>query len=282
MSTHLRTFIWKVFLLSTVLGSIFALSSQFYVNGFFNLKSTQPTIQTENLKVFAKLNNSNLWSISVAITTNIGTSHKLITQLPASIYRDVMSIEEAMYNRKTANDEIIWKNMIATTEYANVLKTSVKNLIGNSLNKKDVLDAYISQLEFRYENAVNNQKNLVKQKELFISAMTISNTDINNIKNKIQADFIADDSEASLGNIDNFLKVKNEYYFAKTYVVYINQFLWEYQRLNAYNKNLLDVLINNKEAILKDTYLIIPNNGWLEALKSLDLIFEEADFKNNK
>jgi hypothetical protein len=75
------------------------------------------------------------------------------------------------------------------------------------------------------------------------------------------------------------LKAKNEYYFAKTYVVYINQFLWEYQRLNAYNKNLLDVLINNKEAILKDAYLIIPDNGWLEALKSLDLIFEEADFK---
>ncbi len=156
MSTHLRTFIWKVFLLSTVLGSIFALSSQFYVNWFFNLKSTKPTTQTENVKVFPKLNNSNLWSISVAITTNIGTSHKLITELPASIYKDVMSIEEAMYDKKTASDEIIWKNMIATTEYTNVLKTSVKNLIWNSLNKKDVLDAYISQLEFRDENAVNN------------------------------------------------------------------------------------------------------------------------------
>jgi hypothetical protein len=55
--------------------------------------------------------------------------------------------------------------------------------------------------------------------------MTIATTNINNIKSKIQADFIADDAEASLENIDRFLKAKNEYYFAKTYVVYIDQFL---------------------------------------------------------
>ena len=280
MSTHLKTFVWKVFLLSTVLGSIFALSSQFYVNGFFSMKSDQTIEEAENVKIFPKLNNSNLWSISVAISTNIGINHKLINQLPASIYKEIMSIEEAMYDNKKASNEIIWKNMIATAEYANVLKTSIKNLIWNSLNKEDVLEAYISQLEFRYENAVNNQSNLITQKNTFSASMILANNEVISIKNKIQADFIADDADASLENINAYLKAKNEYYFAKTYIIYINQFLWEYQNLNAYNKNLLDVLINNKEAILKDTYLIIPDSGWLDSLKSLDLIFEEADFKN--
>jgi hypothetical protein len=58
--------------------------------------------------------------------------------------------------------------------------------------------------------------------------------------------------------------------------------LWEYQKLNAYNKILLDGLINNKDAILKDTHVVIPDNWWIESLKSLDLIFEEADFKSKK
>jgi hypothetical protein len=28
--------------------------------------------------------------------------------------------------------------------------------------------------------------------------------------------------------------------------------------------------------------VIIPDNGWIEALKALDLLFEEADFKNKQ
>jgi hypothetical protein len=172
-----------------------------------------------------------------------------------------MSIEDAMFNKKKAKDEIIGKNMIATQEYRNVLQTSVKNLILNSLNKQEFLEAYISQLEFRYETAYNNQSNLLKQKKIFNNSMLLANSEILKIKAKIGLDFNANDSEASLVNIDNYLLEKNKYYFARTYIIYINQFLREYQQLNDYNKNLLDVLINNKEAIIKETYLVIPNNG---------------------
>jgi hypothetical protein len=91
--------------------------------------------------------------------------------------------------------------------------------------------------------------------------MSEANGEILSIKNKISVDFNANDAESSIENIDNYLIEKNKYYFARTYNIYINQFLREYQYLNGYNKNLLDVLINNKEAIIKDAYLIVPNNG---------------------
>jgi hypothetical protein len=172
-----------------------------------------------------------------------------------------MSFQEAMFDRKKAKDAIIGQNMISIQEYRNVLQTSIKNLIGNALNKKDVLDAYISQLEYRYQNTVNIQKNLLEQRQIFENEMTSANEKIVQIKAKIQQDFNNYDESESLENIDNFLEEKQRYYFARTYVVYINQFLKEYQYLNAYNKNLLDVLINNKEAIIKDAYVIIPNNG---------------------
>lgn len=280
MSIQLRKFFGKILLLSTILGIFISVWSHYYVNWFKKIPNIQIQNNTENSKNFQKTNNSDMASISVAITTNIWTSHKLLNSLPASIYKDVMSIEDAMFDRKKASDEIIWKNMIATQEYKNVLKTSIKNLIGNSLNKQEVLDAYISQLEFRYESAISNYKNLLTQKELFMQSMQVSDEEIINIKTKIEIDFKANDANASLENIDKFLQAKNEYHFARTYIIYINQFLSEYQQLNEYNKGLLDVLINNKEAIIKDTQLIIPDNWWIESLKALDLLFEEADYKN--
>lgn len=279
MSIHLRRFVGKIFILSTILGILFSVWTHFYVNGFQKITNIQQEETNTNAGKFVKSNNADMAMISVAITTNIWTSHKLLNSLPASIYKDVMSIEDAMFNKQKATDEIIWKNMIAVQEYRNVLKTSIKNLIGNSLNKQEVLEAYISQLEFRYETAINNQKNLIKQKELFTVSMAEANAEILKVKNKITVDFNANDAQASIENIDSYLEHKKKFYFARTYNIYINQFLREYQYLNGYNKNLLDVLINNKEAIIKDAYLIVPDNGWLESLKALDLLFEESDFK---
>ncbi len=282
MTIHLRRFLGKIFILSTILGILLSAWNHFYVNWFQKITNIQDNKTEGNQWKFQKTNNSDMAIISVAITTNIWTNHKLLNTLPTSIYKDVMSIEDAMFNKKKAKDEIIGKNMIATQEYRNVLQTSVKNLILNSLNKQEFLEAYISQLEFRYETAYNNQSNLLKQKKIFNNSMLLANSEILKIKAKIGLDFNANDSEASLVNIDNYLLEKNKYYFARTYIIYINQFLREYQQLNDYNKNLLDVLINNKEAIIKETYLVIPNNGWIESLKALDLLFEEADFKSKQ
>ncbi|MDA7494832.1 hypothetical protein N8455_00660 [Candidatus Gracilibacteria bacterium] len=279
MSIHLRKFLGKILLLSTILGIIFSVGSHYYVNGFQKKPVLIQHIDNTNTLNFQKSNNADMASISVAITTNIGTSHKLLTTLPASIYKEVMSFEEAMYDKKKASDEIIGKNMIATQEYRNVLKTNVKNLIGNSLHKQEVLEAYISQLEYRYEAAVETYQNLSQQKDTFTAAMNLANEEVLKIKNKISVDFQANDADASLENIDAYLEAKREYYFARTYIVYINQFLYAYQQLNGYNAKLLDVLINNKEAIIKDAYVIVPGNGGIESLKALDLLFEEADFK---
>jgi hypothetical protein len=73
-------------------------------------------------------------------------------------------------------------------------------------------------------------------------------------------DFKNSDSEGSLENINNYLELKNEYNNARVYISYIDKFLIQYNFLNNYNKNLATVLIKNKEAILKDAYLVIPTD----------------------
>ena len=276
MIRELKISLIKVIVLSITLVLVFNIWENL-INA--NSQYINKEIKKENKEVFKKLNSSNLWTTWVAITTNLWIRYKQTKELPVSIYKEVMSIEEIFWNEKNANNELIWKNMLIIKEYKNVLKTNIKSMINSSLNKKDLIDAFIEQLEFRYINWTKNAKNLIKQRNIFISTMEKSNNNIEILKWKINSDFKAYNSSWSLEKINTYLKLKKEYYYAKTYIVYINQFLKEYSILNNYNKKLLDVLINNKEAIIKNAYVVIPDKWWLESLKSFNLIYEESEIK---
>jgi hypothetical protein len=145
-------------------------------------------------------------------------------------------------------------------EYRNVLKTDIKQLIDSSYDKSKILNAFIDQLEFRYIEANNNIKNLNEQKTVFITNINNSNTQIETLKTKIQSDFQNNNSEESIKNLNKYLDLKKEYYYSRTYIIYINHFLTEFNYLNNYNKLLLDTLINNKEAIIKNAFIVIPDS----------------------
>jgi hypothetical protein len=51
---------------------------------------------------------------------------------------------------------------------------------------------------------------------------------VNLVKSKIESDFQNDKAEESVENINNYVKYKNDYYYARTYIIYINHFLYEY------------------------------------------------------
>jgi len=89
--------------------------------------------------------------------------------------------------------------------------------------------------------------------------MVEANAQTEILKTKINTDYQKRDAAASKENINNYLEQKNKYNYARTYVIYINQFLREYALLNDYNKKLLDTLINNKTAIIKEAYVVIPD-----------------------
>jgi hypothetical protein len=150
--------------------------------------------------------------------------------------------------------------MIAIEEYKNILKTNVKQLIDSSYDKPRILDAFIDQLEYRYTINSKNIKTLIDQKTVFTNNMTSVNTEINSLKLKIGKDFSENNASESLKNIDSYLEYKKEYYYSRTYIVYINHFLSEYNYLNKYNKLLLDTLINNKDALIKDAFVVIPDS----------------------
>ena len=279
MSRQMNKFLKKVFTLSIILVLIFNIWDNL-INANTTPKNNTDTQKNENKSNFKNIHTPMLWISWVAISTNVWTRFKQINELPVTIYKEVMSFEKALWNNDLAKKELIWNNMLAVQEYKNILQTSIKKLLSNSSDRQSILEAYIGQLEYRYEKWIDHEKTLLNQRAILTQAMEKSNAELEQLKQKIGNDFNNNDAEESLTNIDELLEIKRRYYFAKTYIVFINEFLKEYVLLNKYNKVLLDLLINNKEALIKDASVIIPNNGWINSLKSFWLLFDEADIKN--
>jgi len=234
---------------------------------------------TDNNSNFKKTNNNSFWKTWVAISTNIWIRYTQVWKIPATIYKEVFSINEIVTNKENANKELIWKNMQSVNEYKNVLKTDVKQLLNASYDKSSILNAFIEQLEYRFALWVENIKVLNNQKTVFLNNMNTSNANIESLKAKIESDFKNNNPEESVVNIEEYLKLKEEYYYSRTYIVYINHFLAEYNYLNNYNKVLLDTLINNKDALIKDAFVVIPDSSaWM--LKKFNLLYTEEEYKN--
>ncbi len=278
MSKQINKFLAKVLLLSTLIVVVFNIWDNL-INA--NSNKTETLVNTENYTNFKWVNNNSLGKIWVAITTNVWIQYKKRWEIPATIYKDIFSVNEILKNQISANKELIWANMIAIEEYKNILKTNVKQLIDSSYDKPRTLDAFIDQLEYRYTINNKNIQTLNQQKTVFTNNMTSVNSKIDSLKLKIEKDFSENNSSESLVNIDNYLELKKQYYYSRTYIVYINHFLSEYNYLNKYNKLLLDTLINNKDALIKNAYVVIPDS-WSTLLKKFDLIYDENQYKSIK
>ena len=277
MSKQLKKFIVRTLLLSVFFVIVFNIWYNF-LNA--NWVTKKDAIKVENTTTFKKINNSSVWKTGVAISTNMWIRYTQRKENSATIYKDIFSISEILSNKETANRELIWSNMITLDEYRNILKTNVKQLLDSSYDKPRILNAFIEQLEFRYVLSAKNIKRLNEQKTVFLNNMDSSNEKIETLKIKIAKDFENNNSIWSLENINTYLKLKEEFYYSRTYIVYINHFLNEYVSLNNYNKKLLDTLINNKDALIKDAFVVIPDS-WAELLKSFNLIYDENEIKKD-
>lgn len=278
MSKQFNNFLLKILLLSIFIVLILNIWD-YLINA--TLVEKNSTTNTDNSSNFKNVNNSSIWKTWVAITTNLWIRYTQRKELPATIYKDIFSVNEIISNQDTVNKELVWANMQYVNEYRNVLKTDIKQLIDSSYDKSKILNAFIDQLEFRYVEAANNIKNLNEQKTVFMTNINNSNTQIETLKTKIQTDFQNNNSQESLKNLNKYLDLRKEYYYSRTYIVYINHFLTEYNYLNNYNKLLLDTLINNKQAIIKDAFVVIPDS-WTGLLKDFNLLYTEEEIKSEE
>lgn len=279
MSRNFKKFLLRVFTLTTTIVLVFLVWNNL-IKADEQVIEVKKVVQT-NTNSFENVNSSALGKTWVAITTNVWIKYKQRTEIPATIYKDVFSVNKMVQNWELWSDELISANMIIVEEYKNILKTDIKSILDQSKNRAEILDALIEQFEFRYEKSVKQIISLNEQKAIFEREMNEANSQIEILKVKINTDYKKRDSVASKENITNYLEQKNKYNYARTYIIYINHFLSDYVSLNDYNKKLLDTLINNKDAIVKEAYVVIPSS-WAGLLKEFDLLYEESEYKATK
>lgn len=230
----------------------------------------------ENQYVYQNNSTKNLSIVGVAITTNLWTRHSQISSLPVTIYKDVLSIEEVLATSDTTWDDFISQNMLLLKEYRNISSTDIQSLLNQTYDKSETLKAYLDMLKNRYDIANTQIVSLEQQKQVFESTMEQTNTQIDELKNKISNDFSSVNTQATNENIDSYLELKNKYTTARMYVIFINKFLEQYSFLNEYNIAKADILLKNSEAIIKDAYIVIPESWDTQLLQDLNLIIEDS------
>lgn len=272
MKKNFWDIIFKVFILTSV---FFVIINYFWY--LLNADSEKGKIKN-NIDKFKSSDVEEIWTTWVAIWINIWTRYKEMKETPIQAYKDVVDIWYVLGNQNIAKDKIITTNMIILNEYFNILKTDIRSLLSSADDREFILNSFISQLEYRYKNSTQNIKTLLTQKSDLVKAYNDSNDKIESLKIKISSDFWNLNNKDTIENIDLYLKSKQENTNVKTYIVFIDKFLYSYWVLNEYNKKVLDTLINNKELIIKNSQVVIPDTG-TDLLKELKLIYSEEEWK---
>jgi len=239
--------------------------------------------ENKNSEVFSSASSSGFWTIWVALSTRIGTnfSNTSVSGSPEeSYYDEITFIWENTSEKRIIRSNLIQQNMIIIREYLNLSRTDIKWILSSSNNRKSTLEWFISQLEMRYINSTKSISSLENQKALLLSEITKIESGIEATKGSMEKNFSESNPDATLGDVDDYFALRARYTEAFTDIVFINQFLKQHAFLNNYNKGILDTLINNKEALINESYVVIPDSGG-EYLRPLELLFEEADFKTN-
>lgn len=253
--------------------------------------STSPAEHTQletNAMRFQQIDVPVLSNVWVAIATNIGTdfqnsnnegsSSGLGNLNGAASFNDILEIWDIINNPDLVRTSFIQTNMLTIQEYLAYLRNDLKTDLNNSSDRSWFLDDYISQLEIRFKTATNNINNLIEQRAYLGGVINETDANIENIKLELDSDFRAFDDNAVMNDIENYLEQSKIRTTAFTYFVFTNKFIEQYNFLNNYNKELLDVLILNKKAISTESFVVIPDSG-RRVLNDFNLLYDESVFK---
>lgn len=265
-SMYLKTTL-KVIFVTAILTICIQISTQFLW--------TASQKQVELLSAKSKEEYGNIW---VALSTNIWTRFKQRTELPAQSYTSVIAVSDILGKEETINDELIKANMLFLQDYLNLMKINLNDALQNGSDRKTSLETLITQFDLRQKNALINLQTVTTQVANLTAKMQSLDAQVTALKTHIGLDFQSVDTPAIIEDKNNYLDLKNQWTEARTYIIFYDQFIVQYNYLNNYNTQVLDTLTNNRDIIIKNSYVVLPDTG-TTILKDLNLIINEADYK---
>lgn len=189
-----------------------------------------------------------------------------------------MPVGEMLADGSVGRKKLISSNMVAANEYLNVLKTDVNKLLDSANDREAMLESFLDQLKYRYTSTNSYLSTLNTQVTELEGAVTQSDKSIETIKMSLTTAYKNLDYDKTEELLNTYLSEKQKNTYARTYLVFLGKFVSTYQTMNSYNKILLDTLINNKEALIKNVTVVLPDSG-TTLMKQLNLVKTEAEWK---
>ena len=278
MSLKMNQIIKKLIKISTL--SLMFILGFFIINTFATVENNQEVKTTpSNNTYYKKITIKPIANVAVAITSNIWlwlNKTEKITE--SNINKDIFPVSDFYIKSDKIKEELLETNMIFTKEYYNIIKMDFNSVLDKSSDRSKTLNNIIKQLEIRYSNANTNIITLSKQREILITEYNNILIQLEAVKIKMENDFEIWNIKSLTDNTNNYYELKNKQNILNTNIIFIQEFLKRYNYLNGYTKLLLDTLINNKDIISKESYIVIPDSG-NQLLRNFDLIFTEEEHK---
>lgn len=234
-------------------------------------------IQT-NATRFQSAHSEEYLNISAAISTRIGIGYSEASwaNLTNSFYSQRESIWETIEEKSQIRQQMLTQNMLIIGEYLNLSRTDIKSLLNWSSDRKKTLESFINQLELRQKNSQISLESLQNQKDRLLAYLETLDGAIETTKWNMEREFSAGKPQETLETVDNYFELRDLYTITFTDIVFINQFIKQHDFLIRYNIWLLNTLKTNKQAIIDQSYVVIPST-WSEYLRPLELLFDESE-----
>ena len=274
LRSEIKDFVRRVLLLGVLLSFFVNIAYTYYRS----VSSGNEASASGNDVAFKKKAVPYLGDTAVALSLNVGLSKKSERDAPVRLYEDVMPIAAALSDKGEGRKKVISSNMVAASEYLNILKTDVNKLLDQSSDRQATLESFTDQLKYRYKSTNSYLSTLSAQRAELQQAVTDSTTKIDATKAALSVAYKNLDYDKTEELLSQYLELKDRETYARTYLVFVDKFAATFSALNTYNKTLLDTLINNREALIKDVTVVLPDSG-TELMKKLSLIKTEAEFK---
>ncbi len=227
---------------------------------------------------FTQSDMSYIGNVATALSLNIGQKSKPVTPGMNNLMDDTISISEVLANPKDGERKLIASNMLSMQSYLNVLKVDIIALLDESDDRAQALDEHIDILKSYYIRTSERTTLLAEQSRDLTVILAAASQTTEAAKKAMEEKYKAFEYEGVDSVINDYVTSKNEENRARVYLAYIDRFQRGYGILQGQNKKILDTIINNREALISKSVIVIPDSG-SDLLKKMNLIITEADYK---
>lgn len=227
---------------------------------------------------FVQVDTHYMGSIATATSINIGQKLTGTKKGPVDLANDVISIAEVLASPKDGERRLIASNMLSLESYVNVLKSDIVWLLDQSTDRTVALDSHIDLLKSFYTRTSERTLLIAEQVRDLEAVLTSATEKTALAKTTMEEKYKWFEYEWVDTVINDYVSAKNEENRARVYLAYLQRFQSGYGILQGQNKKILDTLINNREALIKRSVVVIPDSG-SDLLKKLNLVTTESAYK---